>query len=55
MTTSEKLNFTNINKIEKFRVVIKKITLGEELTYDEKVYILSLALIFIDFYKQCVG
>ena len=37
MTTSEKLNFTRINKIEKFRVIIKKLTLGTELTQNEKI------------------
>jgi len=52
MTTSEKSNFTRINKIEKFRVIIRKLTLGTELTQNEKVYILSISLIFIDFYKK---
>jgi len=52
MTTSEKRNLTGINKIEKFRIILEKLTLGTELAYDDKVYILSIALIFINFYKK---
>ena len=52
MTDKEKRNLTNINKIEKFKTIMKKLTIGVVLDYDEKVYILSTALVFIEFYKK---
>jgi hypothetical protein len=55
MTTSEKRNLTSINKIEKFRIILEKLTLAVDLEYDEKVYILSMALIFIKKIKDILA
>jgi len=52
MTPSEKKSLTQINKIDKFQEVFKKLTINKRLTYGEQVYILNIALIFIDFYKR---
>jgi superfamily II DNA/RNA helicase len=52
MLTSESSNFTKIYGIEKFKDIIKKLTIDYELSNSEKSYILSVALIFLEFYKK---
>ena len=45
-------NFTNLLKIEKFSDTMRKIDFLEYLDSSEKEYILSVAIICIDKYKQ---
>ncbi|PZM85764.1 MAG: DNA helicase [candidate division SR1 bacterium] len=45
-------NFTNLLKIEKFSDIMRKIDFLEDLDSSEKEYILSVAIICIDKYKQ---
>lgn len=52
MLTKESNDFTRIDKIEKFQTTIKKLILNESMTNAEQSYILSSALIFLDFYKK---
>ncbi|MDM0519651.1 DEAD/DEAH box helicase [Clostridium perfringens] len=48
----EKSNLTKIGKIKSFNEVIKKLTIDEELTYKEKVYILNCAISFMNYFKS---
>lgn len=52
MEAREKRNLTQLNKIDIFKDIIKKLTLNEELSFDEKSYVLSIALIFIKYYDD---
>jgi hypothetical protein len=52
MLTAESTNFTRIHKIEKFQIIIKKLIIDEPMTNKEQSYILSVALIFLNFYKN---
>lgn len=50
--SSIKTQITNIIKIEYFQTIIKKLTINEKLDDKEKEYILSCALIFLEYYKN---
>ena len=52
MNTEEKKNLNKLAKDEKFDEVIKKITIGNELSEKEKTYILTIALIFLKHYDK---
>lgn len=53
MKSEELKNLTNINnKNELFQIIIRKLTLNEELIFDEKSYILEIALNFINYYNK---
>lgn len=52
MLTQEKRKLTSIIKNEHFSKVLKKITIGEELTDEEKSFILAAAILFLKFYEQ---
>jgi transcription elongation factor GreA len=45
MQQSEKIALTNINKIAKFQKVFKNLTLEKDLEYEDRVYILSCAIV----------
>ncbi|PEE56867.1 DNA helicase [Bacillus cereus] len=47
MDSKEKAQLTRINKIPAFKENMEKLTLGKELTNEEKTYLLSVALLFI--------
>ncbi|HDR6269799.1 TPA: DEAD/DEAH box helicase [Bacillus cereus] len=47
MDSKEKAQLTRINKIPTFKKNMEKLTIGEELTNEEKSYLLSVALLFI--------
>ncbi|MGJ7913070.1 DEAD/DEAH box helicase [Neobacillus sp. LXY-1] len=51
MNSTEKTILTNINKIEEFGEIIKKLTINEELTSEEKSYILGCAILFMKHYE----
>lgn len=51
MNSSEKTILTNINKIEEFRDIIKKLTVNEKLNSEEKSYILGCAILFMKHYE----
>ncbi|GAM12874.1 DEAD/DEAH box helicase [Mesobacillus selenatarsenatis] len=51
MNSTEKTTLTNINKIEEFREIIKKLTINEQLTSEEKSYILGCAILFMKHYE----
>ena len=52
MKQSEKVALTNINKINKFQEVFKKLTLEEDIEYEDRVYILSCAIVFLKIYEK---
>lgn len=53
MEQSEKRNFTDINiKDSMFYGVMRKLTLGIEINYTDKTYILSCAILFLREYKK---
>ncbi|WP_078596317.1 DEAD/DEAH box helicase [Evansella clarkii] len=52
MDEKEKRKLTSINKIDVFNSILKKITKGESLENNEKSYILSCAIMFIQHYEQ---
>jgi superfamily II DNA or RNA helicase len=52
MKQSEKVALTNINKINKFQEVFKKLTLEEDIEYEDRVYILSCAIVFLKTYEK---
>jgi hypothetical protein len=52
MQQSEKTALTNINKIPKFQEVFKNLTLEIDLEYEDRVYILSCAIIFLRTYEK---
>lgn len=52
MLTTEKISLTNINKIQLFKDIIEKLTLDENLNYEERVYILTCAILFIKHYQE---
>lgn len=52
MYIESKQTFTRIFKEEKFNLVIKKLTIDDVLTDNEKSYILSCALLFLDQYSK---
>lgn len=51
VNTKEKSNLIKIGKIENFNTVIKKLTIDEELTFKEKVYILNCAISFMRYFE----
>ena len=51
MNQTEKAALTDINKIESFRSIMEKLTIGAELTHKEIVYILGCAIIFLKNYE----
>lgn len=52
MKADEKINLTKLNKIDKFHSVIHDLTVGNILSDDNKAYILSTALVLMNFYKK---
>lgn len=52
VVNKEKSNLTKIGKIKNFNAVIKKLTIDEELTFEEKVYILNCAISFMRYFKS---
>lgn len=52
MITSTKRNLTRIGKTELFGKIIKKLTLGLDLEYKEKEYILACAILFLREYEK---
>lgn len=52
MNRSEKSNLTKINQIDKFNVVMKKLTTNIELSHEEKSYILGSALLFLKQFQK---
>jgi superfamily II DNA or RNA helicase len=52
MQQSEKTSLTYINKIDKFQTVFKDLTLEKDLEYEDRVYILSCAIIFLKTYEK---
>tara|TARA_R110002073_G_scaffold84612_7_gene201882 strand:- start:64506 stop:66326 length:1821 start_codon:yes stop_codon:yes gene_type:complete len=52
MLKKEKIALTYIGKEPMFNEVMKKLTLGESLDYDEKTYILACAILFIRHYEK---
>lgn len=52
MKQSEKITLTAINKIDLFNSVIKKLTVNQDLNDREKIYILSIAILFIREYEN---
>lgn len=52
MLKEEKLSLTSINKDELFKGIIKKLTTDVDLKYEEKIYILSCAILFIKHYQK---
>lgn len=51
MNSTEKTILTNINKIEEFGEIIKKLTTNVDLTSEEKSYILGCAILFMKNYE----
>lgn len=51
MDKKEKSDFTSINKNLIFRNIIRKLTIGDILNFDEKSYILNCAIVFIRYYE----
>lgn len=52
MNRTEKMQLTLVNKIPIFKESIRKLTIGNELNYREKTYILSVALLFIKSFES---
>jgi len=52
MTQAEKTNLTRLKNNQKFIEVIKKLTCGNELTDEEKSYILTIAMFFLRHYEN---
>jgi len=52
MNSIEKSKFTLINKIDEFNSVIRRLCTNEELSNNEKSYILSCAITFIKYYES---
>ena len=52
MQQSEKIALTSINKIAKFQEIFKNLTLENDLNYEDRVYILSCAIIFLKAYEN---
>lgn len=52
MNSKEKTQLTRINKIPIFKEVMKKLTLGQELSNKEKTYILTVAIFFIKSFES---
>ena len=52
MQQSEKTALTNINEIDKFQKVFKNLTIDTNLNYEDRVYILSCAMIFLKTYEK---
>lgn len=52
MNNTEKLNLTNINKIDSFNKIMRKLTIKEQLTSEEKSYILGCAILFLKHYES---
>ncbi|MBK0150444.1 DNA helicase, partial [Bacillus sp. S74] len=51
MEKVEKSTLTSISKIKEFNEVLRKITMNEQLTEEEKTYILSCAILFMKHYE----
>lgn len=52
MDSKEKTQLTRINKIPIFKEVMKKLTLGGELSNKEKTYVLTVAIFFIKSFES---
>jgi len=52
MKADEKRNLTKLNKIDKFHSVMHSLTVNDILNDDDKAYILSITLVFMNFYKK---
>ena len=52
MDSSEKRELSNINKIDLFSKIMKKLTINDLLNDDEKTYILSCAIMFIKEFEK---
>src|SRR5690606_14526874 len=52
MNTAEKRTLTHLNKIPMFNIVIHKLSVGIELTDEEKSFVLSCAIVFIKHYER---
>jgi len=50
MDSKTKSMFTNIYKIDKFQTTLLKLTIDDVLDDDEKTYILTCALMFLNYY-----
>lgn len=50
--TTTKGNIISIIKVEEFQIILKKLTINQTLNDDEKEYILTCALIFLEYYKR---
>ena len=51
METAEKRALTDVGKEPRFRHVLEQLTIGEELAYDDRAYILAAAMLFIRCYQ----
>jgi len=52
MIQKEKVNLSNLYKNDKFKAIIKKLTIEEELNDEEQSFILSVALVFLNHYDS---
>jgi superfamily II DNA or RNA helicase len=52
MNSTEKSNLTNINKIEDFKRIMRKLTINEKINSEEKSYILGCAILFMKHYES---
>lgn len=52
MLPEEKVKFTSIAKEEKFKSIFQKLTIGTDLTFKEKCYILSTSILFYKYYQE---
>ena len=52
MNKKVKAKLTRIGKTEKFQSVFQKLTTNNELTYDEKSYVLATAILYIRHYEK---
>ncbi|WP_431807681.1 DEAD/DEAH box helicase [Lysinibacillus sphaericus] len=52
MDKEEKLQLTNITKIDEFKIIFEKFIFGKELDFGEKTYILSIAILAIKVYEK---
>ncbi len=52
MDSIEKSTLTNIGKDQNFKKILKKISCNEEISFQEKTYILSCAILFLNTYEK---
>lgn len=52
MLREEKIKLTSIGKITEFKSVLEKLTTNLELTYNERSYLLSISILFLNKYQK---